>query len=282
VISDSMDLEAVKTQLKIAQTQYNRSFQLEKEGLKPMTDVEDKRLRLQDAEAKIITQQNKFLGSKNELLNARIEINRISAEFTDKVSKARGEQYTALSSQFDTEAQVNKLQNQVINYTMRNEQYYIRAPQDGYVNRALQSGLGETIKEGTPIVSIMPSKYDIAVETFVDPIDMPLVHKGEKVRIWFDGWPTIVFSGWPNMSYGTFGGVIVASENFISPNGKYRVLIAQDPSDEPWPKELSIGAGANTFALLKNVPIWFEIWRQLNGFPPDYYLPEASGKMAKK
>lgn len=282
VISDSMDLEAVKTQLKIAQTQYNRSLQLEKEGLKPLTDVEDKRLKLQDAEAKIITQQNKFLGSKNELLNAKIEINRISAEFTDKVSKARGEQYTALSSQFDTEAQVNKLQNQVINYTMRNEQYYIRAPQDGYVNRALQSGLGETIKEGTPIVSIMPSKYDIAVETFVDPIDMPLVHKGEKVRIWFDGWPTIVFSGWPNMSYGTFGGVIVASENFISPNGKYRVLIAQDPSDEPWPKELSIGAGANTFALLKNVPIWFEIWRKLNGFPPDYYLPEASGKMVKK
>lgn len=282
VVSDSMDLEAVKTQLKIAQIQYNRSFQLETEGLKAVTDVEDKRLKLQDAEAKIITQQNKFLASKNELLNAKVEINRINAEYTDKISKARGEQYTALSSQFDTEAQVNKLQNQVVNYTMRNEQYYIRAPQDGFVNRALQSGIGETIKEGTPIVSIMPSKYDIAVETFVDPIDMPLVHPGEKVRIWFDGWPTIIFSGWPNMSYGTFGGVIVAAENFISPNGKYRVLIAQDPNDEPWPKELSIGAGANTFALLKNVPIWFEIWRQLNGFPPDYYVPETQNKTAKK
>jgi hypothetical protein len=128
----------------------------------------------------------------------------------------------------------------------------------------------------------MPSKYDIAVETFVDPIDMPLVHPGEKVRIWFDGWPTIIFSGWPNMSYGTFGGVIVAAENFISPNGKYRVLIAQDPNEEPWPKELSIGAGANTFALLKNVPIWFEIWRQLNGFPPDYYVPDAKNKSDKK
>lgn len=282
VVSDSMDLEAVKTQLKIAQIQYNRAFQLEKEGLRALADVEDRRLKLQDAEAKIITQQNKFLASKNELLNAKVEINRINAEYTDKISKARGEQYTALSSQFDTEAQVNKLQNQVINYTMRNEQYYIRAPQDGYVNRALQSGIGETIKEGTPIVSIMPSKYDIAVETFVDPIDMPLVHPGEKVRIWFDGWPTIVFSGWPNMSYGTFGGVIVAAENFISPNGKYRVLIAQDPNDEPWPKELSIGAGANTFALLKNVPIWFEIWRQLNGFPPDYYVPDAKNKSDKK
>jgi multidrug resistance efflux pump len=271
--SDSMDLEAVKTQLKIAQTQFKRSQDLNKDGLKPMTDVEDKRLKLQEAEAKIITQQNKYLTSKNELLNARVEINRITAEYTDKISKAQSDRYTALSSQFDTEAQVNKLQNQVINYKMRNELYYIKAPQNGYVNRALQSGLGETIKEGTPVVSIMPSKYDIAVETYIDPIDLPLIHKGEKVRIWFDGWPTIVFSGWPNTSYGTFGGSIVAVENFISTNGKYRILIAQDPSDKPWPKQLSIGAGAQTFALLDNVPIWYELWRKLNGFPPDFYTP---------
>ena len=271
--SDSMDLEAVKTQLKIAQTQFKRSQDLNKDGLKPMTDVEDKRLKLQEAEAKIITQQNKYLTSKNELLNARVEINRITAEYTDKISKAQSDRYTALSSQFDTEAQVNKLQNQVTNYKMRNELYYIKAPQNGYVNRALQSGLGETIKEGTPVVSIMPSKYDIAVETYIDPIDLPLIHKGEKVRIWFDGWPTIVFSGWPNTSYGTFGGSIVAVENFISTNGKYRILIAQDPSDKPWPKQLSIGAGAQTFALLDNVPIWYELWRKLNGFPPDFYKP---------
>lgn len=42
VKSDSMDLEAVKTQIKIAQTQFNRSVTLNKEGLKPLTDVEEK------------------------------------------------------------------------------------------------------------------------------------------------------------------------------------------------------------------------------------------------
>lgn len=282
VRSDSMDLEAVKTQLKIAQTQYKRSQELNERGLKAVTDLEEKRLKLQDAEAKIITQQNKFLAAKNELINARVEINRITAEYTDKLSKAQSDRFTALSSQFDTEAQVNKLQNQVTNYKIRNELYYIKAPQNGYVNRALQSGIGETIKEGTPIVSIMPAKYDIAVESYIDPIDLPLIHKGEKVRIWFDGWPTIVFSGWPNASYGTFGGEIVAIENFISNNGKYRVLIAQDPKDKPWPKQLSIGAGAHTFALLDNVPIWYEIWRKLNGFPPDFYTPKAENETAKK
>ena len=282
VKSDSMDLEAVKTQIKIANTQYSRSLNLNKEGLKPLTDVEEKRLKLQEAEAKIITQENKLLASKNEFINAKVEVNRISAEYAEKSSKARSDQYTALSSQYDTEAQVNKLQNQYVNYQIRNGMYYIKAPQDGYVNRAIQSGIGETIKEGTQIVSIMPAKYDIAVETFVSPTDLPLIHKGEKVRIWFDGWPTVVFSGWPNMSIGTFGGKIVAIENFISPNGKFRVLIAPDEKEAAWPKQISIGSGAQTLALLENVPIWFELWRTLNGFPPNYYQPQAENSKEKK
>lgn len=269
--SDSIDLVAVRTQLKIANTQYNRSVQLNKEGLKPLTDIEEKRLKLQEVEAKIITQENKYLTSKNEFINAKVEINRISAEYAEKVSKANSDKFTALSSQYDTDAQVNKLENQYANYSIRNGMYYIKASQNGYINRALQSGIGETIKEGTPIATIMPSKYDIAVETFVNPIDLPLLRKGEKVRVWFDGWPTIVFSGWPNMSYGTFGGEIVAIENFISVNGKYRVLISPDNSDDKWPEQLSIGAGAQTIALLNNVPVWFELWRSLNGFPPNYY-----------
>lgn len=282
VKSDSMDLEAVKTQIKIANTQFNRSVTLNKEGLKPLTDVEEKRLKLQEVEAKIITQENKLLASKNELINSKVEVNRISAEYAEKSSKAQSDQFTALSSQYDTEAQVNKLENQYVNYQIRNGMYYIKAPQDGYVNRAIQSGIGETIKEGTQIVSIMPSKYDIAVETYVSPTDLPLIHKGEKVRIWFDGWPTIVFSGWPNMSYGTFGGKIVAIENFISPNGKFRVLVAPDEKEDPWPKQISIGSGAQTLALLDNVPIWFELWRTLNGFPPNYYQPKTDTTKEKK
>jgi multidrug resistance efflux pump len=269
--SDSIDLVAVKTQLKIANTQFNRATQLNKEGLKPMTDVEEKRLKLQEVDAKIITQENKLLTSKNEYINAKVEINRIDAEYSEKVAKAQSDQFTALSNQFDTEAQVNKLKNQYANYSIRNGLYYIKAAQNGYVNRAIQAGIGETIKEGTPIATIMPSNYDIAVETFINPVDLPLVKKGEKIRVWFDGWPTIVFSGWPDMSYGTFGGEIVAVENFISDNGKFRVLIAPDSTEEKWPSQVRVGSGAQTIALLNTVPVWFEIWRVLNGFPPDYY-----------
>lgn len=280
--SDSIDLVAARTQLRIANTQYNRSVQLNKEGLKPLTDVEEKRLKLQDVDAKIITQENKFLSSKNEYINAKVEVNRISAEYAEKAAKAKSDQFTTLSNKFDTEAQVSKLENQYTNYSLRNGMYYIKAAQDGYINRALQAGLGETVKEGTPIATIMPSHYDIAVETYVNPIDLPLIKKGEKVRVWFDGWPTIVFAGWPDISYGTFGGKVVAIENFISTNGKYRVLIAPDPEEAHWPKQLSIGSGAQTIALLDTVPIWFEIWRTLNGFPPNYYKTGEKETKEKK
>jgi multidrug resistance efflux pump len=281
VKSDSMDLAAVNTQLRIAETQFNRAVNLNREGLKPLTDVEEKRLKLQESEAKIITQENKLLTSKNELINAEVEINRITAEYTEKISKANSDKYTALSSQYDTEAQVNKLQNQYVNYSIRNGMYYIKAPQSGYLNKALLAGIGETIKEGTAVVSIMPAGYEIAVETYVNPVDLPLIKKGSKVRVWFDGWPTIVFSGWPGMSYGTFGGHVVAIENFISPNGKYRMLVAPDKGENGWPKQLSIGAGAQTIALLDNVPVWYEIWRTLNGFPPNYYQGKADDAAAK-
>lgn len=276
--TDSMDLEATKTQLKIANTQFNRVMQLQKDGLKSVADLEEKRLKQQESEAKLISQENKLLASRNELLNAKIEIGRIDAEYSEKVAKSSSDQFSALSNKYDTEAQVNKIKNQYENYKIRNGLYYITAPQNGYVNRALQSGIGETVKEGTAVVSIMPSQYEVAVEMYIDPIDLPLVKKGGKIRVWFDGWPTIVFSGWPGMSYGTFGGEIVAIENFISTNGKYRMLVAPDPNDAPWPKQIAIGTGAQSVALLDNVPIWFEIWRTLNGFPPNYYTDNSVDK----
>ncbi|GMN09821.1 biotin/lipoyl-binding protein [Croceitalea sp. MTPC9] len=282
VKSDSIDFEAAKTNISIAERQYNRIVQLQSEGLKALTDVEEKRLKLQETQAKLISQENKLLASKNEVINAQVEINRVQAEYTDKISKAQSDMFTAQSNQFDSEAQVTKLENEFTNYSIRNDLYYIKAPQSGFINRAIQGGIGETFKEGDKLVGIMPADYDMAVETFVEPIDLPLVHLGEKVRIQFDGWPAIIFSGWPNVSYGTYGGTVVAIETFISENGKYRILLAPDKDDQAWPKDLRVGSGANTIALLEDVPIWFELWRQLNGFPPNYYQPDNDMANAKK
>jgi multidrug efflux pump subunit AcrA (membrane-fusion protein) len=245
--------------------------QLYNEGLKSLTDLESRTLKLQESQAKLIGYESKLLSSRNELINARLEISSIENDYRDKLAKANSERYSALSSQYDSEAAITKLENQYSNYSIRLGMYYITAPQDGFITQAIKTGLGETLKEGTPIVSIMPSKYDLAVEMYIKPMDLPLVEKGQKVRFNFDGWPTVVFSGWPNVSYGTFGGKVVAIDNFTSNNGKYRMLVAPDPEDVPWPTAIRIGSGAYGFALLKDVPIGYELWRQVNGFPQDYY-----------
>ncbi|MBT8244741.1 MAG: HlyD family efflux transporter periplasmic adaptor subunit [Winogradskyella sp.] len=282
VKADSIDLVAARTNLEIAQIKYNRADSLFQDGFTARKRVEDARVKLQETQAKETSQEAKLLVSKNEVINAELEISRITAEYADKISKAQSEKFSALSSQLDTEAQVQKLENSVSNYTIRNGLLYITAPYNGYIQTALRGGIGQTFKEGEELVGIIPAEVDLAVETFVEPIDLPLIHKGEKVRVQFDGWPAIVFSGWPNVSYGTYGAEVVAVERFITKrNGKFRVLLKPDPDDHPWPKDVRPGSGAFTMALLEDVPIWFELWRQLNGFPPNYYQPEDESSKSK-
>jgi multidrug efflux pump subunit AcrA (membrane-fusion protein) len=281
VKSDSIDLQAFEVNYKIALEQYKRMEELYNKGLKSLTDLENRKLKLQETNAKMIAQENKLLSSRNQLINARIELSSIKAEFRDKIAKSESEKYSALSGMYDAEAVVTKLQNQYSNYLVRSGMYYITAPQDGFITKALRSGIGETIKEGTEILSIMPAKIDVAVEVYVRPIDIPLLGKGSKVRVQFDGWPAIVFSGWPNVSYGTYGGRVVAIDNFISEQGKYRVLIVPDENDHAWPKEIRVGAGVNSMMLLKDVPVWYELWRQINGFPPEYYKVKVEEKPKK-
>ncbi|MFZ1749600.1 MAG: HlyD family efflux transporter periplasmic adaptor subunit [Saprospiraceae bacterium] len=271
VTSDSIDLEAIKINFDVANEQYLRLKSLYDEGLKSLTDLENRNLKLQEAQAKLISQQNKLLTTKNELINSRIDLNSIDAEYRDKIAKANSDKYTALSGKFDTEATINKLKNQYSNYRVRTSLYYIVAPQDGYITQAKQVGLGQTIKEGEEIVSVMPTVYDLAVQMYIKPIDLPLFEKGQKVMIQFDGWPAIIFSGWPGISYGTYTGEVLALDNFISDNHLYRVLVKPSANYQPWPHQLRVGAGVRTITLLKNVSVWYELWRQINGFPPDYY-----------
>lgn len=271
VTADSIEYEAAKTNYQIAERQLIRMDQLYKEGLKSLTDLETRTLKLQETQAKLISYESKLLSSQNELINAQIELSAIDSEYQDKLAKANSEKYSALSSSYDADAEITKLQNQYMNYSVRNGLYYILAPQNGYITQAIKTGLGETIKEGAEIISIMPAEYDLAVEMYVKPIDLPLLKKGQEVRFMFDGWPAIIFSGWPNVSYGTFGGKIVAIDNFTSKDSKYRILVAPDEQDVPWPDAVRIGSGANGIALLQDVPIWYELWRQINGFPADYY-----------
>ena len=276
--SDSIRVIAAQTAIRVAEEQLVRGEQQFKEGLVSKVELERRQVAQQQANATLIDAQNQLLDARNELLNAELEINGVRNDYRDKLSKAESEKFASLSQRYTTEAEVSKMQVDLANYTLRAGNYYVTAPQDGYITKAVVTGVGETVKEGDPLVSVMPARFDLAVELYVRPMDMPLITKGQKVRFMFDGWPSIVFSGWPNRSYGTFGGQVAAIDNFISPNGKYRILVAPDMNDQPWPDAIRVGGGAIGFALMSDVPIWYELWRQINGFPPDLYAePEHVG-----
>jgi multidrug resistance efflux pump len=237
-------------------------------------------VQYQHAQAKTTGVENKLANSKQELTILTIELNAIGQEYAEKISKVSADRFQSLSEIANNRGEIAKLQNQYSNYTIRKGMYYITAPQDGQVTKAKKAGIGEIVKEGEMLVEIVPAMVQHAVEMFVRPVDLPLISPGQKIRFWFDGFPAIVFSGWPNASYGTFGGRVIAVENAVSPNGKFRVLVAEDPADQPWPAQLRVGTGAQAIALLKNVPVWYELWRNINGFPPDYYRvdEEKAGK----
>lgn len=275
VLSDSMDYQASIINFNIAQEQFKRMEQLYKEGLKSLTDLENRKLTLQRTNAEMVSRENTLLTSQNEVINSTVELISLRAQFDNTIAKAQSEKFSAMSAMFDTESTVNKLKNELSNYSIRAGHYYITSPIQGFITRTIQSGIGETIKEGEQILTIMPYEFHYAVEMYVRPIDLPLVKLNQKVRIQFDGWPAIVFSGWPNTSYGTYGGRIFAIDNIISQNGTYRIIVAPDENEQEWPSALRVGAGSNSILLLQDVPIWYELWRQFNGFPPDYYAGDT-------
>lgn len=282
LVSEKAELEAADNEYNLAKDQYSRQQKMYAEGLVSQTQLQQRNAYYQNALAKKIMADNKLAQTQQEIINTKIEQHGVEQEYTEKISKVEGEKFQSLSQITSGQGDVAKLENQITNYTIRNRMYHILAPQDGQIVQANKAGIGEILKDGERITVVVPTKVNYAVEMFVRPVDLPLVNVGQKVRLMFDGFPAIIFSGWPNNSYGTFGGKVIAFENTISPNGLFRVLVAEDTTDRQWPPQLKIGSGAQGIALLKDVRIWYELWRNINGFPPDYYALKNSMKEANK
>ena len=254
-------LRAAETDSLVAQRQLDRNQQLFDEGLKSRAELEAYITKAQSTFAKVVEKHQ-------ELQNARIELDAYVAEYGEKIAKASSDQNATRAEIGEGRADLAKLETQYASLRLRNAMYQLVAPQDGYVVRALKSGLGEQLKEGDPVVTIMPANPQQAVEIYVKAMDAPLLRPGRKVRLQFDGWPALQFSGWPSVAVGTFGGEIRVIDLTTSAEGKYRVLVVPDSTQEPWPKQIRVGSGVFGWAMLDGVRVWFELWRQLNGFPP--------------
>ena len=282
VQSDSAESVAAINEFSISSKQFSRQKAMYDSGLVSLTQLEIRNQQYQNALAKKVSAENKLANSKQDLNITKIEMSALQQENTEKVAKAQGEQFQSLTQIASGSADIAKLQNQYASYNIRNGMYYVLATQSGQIIKAQKAGIGEYVKDGEMIAEIVPDKIQFAVELFVEPFDLPLISTGQKVRFMFDGFPAIVFSGWPKASSGTFGGIVVAIEGNVSINGKFRILAKEDPDDRPWPKELKIGTGAHGIALLRDVPVWYELWRNINGFPPDYYNKKDVNKKEGK
>ncbi|WP_316849423.1 HlyD family secretion protein [Pedobacter agri] len=269
---DSAELLAVQKFYETAKVRLERYEAGYKNGLFSLTDIETRRLKLQEDNAKVISQQNKLGNSRQNLLNSIIELDNIRAKYQESLAKAQSDMSSAISSRASAQGEIAKLRNDISNINVRRSLYVVRAPQSGFVVKTLKAGIGENIKEGESVATLQPKSPMVAAELYVSAMDVPLILDTSNVRLQFEGWPSVQFSGWPSVAVGTFAGKIFSIDKVSSSDGKYRVLISQtNPvpvNDEPWPPQLRQGSGVFGRIILRSVPLWYEIWRQLNGFPP--------------
>jgi multidrug efflux pump subunit AcrA (membrane-fusion protein) len=282
VVSDSAEMIAAEIDHSIALQQFERAKQMYKDGIIALVEYERRNNQLNKALAVMTEKRQKFQNTLQELVICRIEMNSARQETADKIYKAEGDIASARGEVASTDVDVAKNTNQLANYIIRGSQRWLLAPQNGQVIKAKRAGINEIVKEGDMVVEIVPNEIDYAAEIYVDPMDLVLLKKEQKVRLVFDGFPAIVFSGWPSSSYGTFQGEIIAVETNRSENGKFRILIVPEEKEKSWPKQLKVGTGVRGFALLKDVRIWYEIWRQINGFPPEFYQSNVGEKEVLK
>lgn len=277
---DSADLEAIQSFYATSVARLARYEQGYSDGLFSLTDIETRRLNLQNDRAKVVSAENKLTNSRQSLVNATIELDNIRAKYNESLAKAQSDLGTALSSKATAQGDISKLLNEISNINIRRGLYVVRAPQDGYIVKTLRAGIGENIKEGESIATLQPKKPLLAAELYVNAMDVPLIINESDTRLQFEGWPSVQFSGWPSVAVGTFAGKVTVIDKVSSPNGQYRLLIRPaDPvpeGDEPWPVQLRLGSGVYGRVVLNSVPLWYEIWRQLNGFPPS--LERASNE----
>lgn len=268
---EEAELEAAKNELRMASDQYERQKKMYDEGLVSLTQFQQRSVSYQNALAKKTATENKLAQTRQEIVNVSIEQNATIQDYNEKLSKTEGDRFQSMGQIEGSDGDIAKLENQVANYRARQGLYFVIASQDGQVVQINKAGIGEILKDGESIATIVPDKVDYAVEIYIKPVDLPLVKEGQRVMCIFDGFPAIVFSGWPNSSYGTFAGKVIAIENNISANGMFKALVIEDKNEKQWPPKIKMGTGVQGIAILNDVPIWYELWRNINGFPPDYY-----------
>jgi len=263
---------AAEANLETAQLNIDRQRNLAKKGLSSTRTLELTQLTYNKAVADLESARAGLAAERNNLLAIEADLRKIDADAQSKIEDSRASVATARSDAEKARAELTKIDVRLA----RQSTQRIVSPTSGTVWRVLARQGGDQIKAGQTLAILVPESSKNVVELWMDGNDIPLIEVGRHVRLQFEGWPALQFSGWPSIAVGTFGGDVLLVDSTDNGQGMFRILVEADPSDDPWPSEryLRQGALANGWVLLNQVPLYYELWRQFNGFPPVIAMDE--------
>ena len=228
-----------------------------------VTDTDKAGAEIAKAQAALLTQEAMLVQADAAGLSA--------------IAVARSNLRKAEQNLFTIEREIQEIDNRIERFKARR----VVAPSDGVVFRVAANVIqgGQYVKEGDELCTIVPDTNDRVAELFLDGVDAPIVlasadrHESmPHVRLQFEGWPAVQFSGWPELAIGTFGGKIRQVDAASGPAGQCRVLVEPEEvmRGDTWPDPEFLRQGNQVigWVFLNRVPLGFEIWRRLNGFPP--------------
>lgn len=294
--SELQKIVEVEALLAQDEADFNRQSQLFEEKIVSEQKLQQAEQKFKSAKAKVEVAKRNIDAAKSEYEGKQKERDAKAQEAQAKIDQVRAyldkarqdvskvDSDIAKSEKSYTESEKDLIDTEI--KVDRQENQLVRAPRSGFILRLMAATEGQLVKEGDPLCVIVPDTAERAVQIWVKGVDAPLVTAGSHVRLQFEGWPAVQFTGWPSTAIGTFGGKVVSVDSTDNGKGEFRVLVLPEllERDSEWPSEqyLRQGVRANGFVLLKTVPLWYEIWRKMNGFPPSLSSPETEGKAAKK
>ena len=250
---------------------FKRIKQLYKEN------IESKRT-YERAENSTINAKTKLDKTDIDITLQKRQISMIAQEKSQFIKEIENRIRSADNSILSAQNRLNVLkreQERQLSDIARYEKSEVLAEKDGHVMRILKNDKNTYIKMGEPVIHFSPDVSERSVLLKISDFNMPLIKEGLSVRIRFYGWPVLHIPGWPVIRFGTFGGIIKKVDPVLHEKGYYYAYIVEDPK-EPWPsqKALRVGTGSTVWVALSNVPIWYQLWRLMNAFPPNMVTPE--------
>lgn len=279
-LSSEQKMNSTKIAKETADLNLQRSKVLEADGLVSRRELE---LAIQAA----IQADANLKGAEADLMETRkaraaLEYNRdkIDAELVQKLLDTKSKRAEAIEAAAKVSKELADIELTRSNALQRRIASKILAPVDGIVVRLTTLGLGEIVHSGDLLFTIVPRESSPALEMWANAIDAPLLKPGRPVRILFQGVPAIPLPAWPELMAGTFDGRIQVVDQSASANGQFRFWVEPETSRRGWPPQLQVRQGTQVmgWVILSRVPLWYEVWRRFNLFPPDY----NSGKITFK